>query len=108
MSKTIKSVQYDTEQILGKLGERIKNHSFYDGNKHIAAIMLLYFLDNNKVLFCDRRKRIENSTLAVLIIIIAEFQAEKKEMMVSVVMNCVHFIIGVLEVLKIEAWYSRR
>lgn len=33
-----------------------KNHSFYDGNKRIAATMFLYFLDKNKALFRDGRK----------------------------------------------------
>lgn len=65
-----------------------KNHSFYDGNKRIAATMFLYFLDKNKALFCDGRKRIEDSALVALTIMIAESRAEEKEMMVSVVMNC--------------------
>lgn len=30
-----------------------KNHSFWDGNKRIAATMFLYFLDKNGVLFID-------------------------------------------------------
>ena len=54
----------------------------------IAATMFLYFLDKNKALFCDGRKRIEDSTLVALTIMIAESRAEEKEMMVSVVMNC--------------------
>ena len=36
-----------------------KNHSFYDGNKRIAAAMFLYFLDKNGVLFMDGRKLID-------------------------------------------------
>ena len=54
----------------------------------IAATMFLYFLDKNKALFCGGRKRIEDSTLVALTIMIAESRAEEKEMMVSVVMNC--------------------
>lgn len=30
-----------------------KNHSFYDGNKRIAATLFLYFLDKNQALFDD-------------------------------------------------------
>lgn len=33
-----------------------KNHSFFDGNKRIAATMFLYFLDKNEVLFVDGKK----------------------------------------------------
>lgn len=65
-----------------------KNHSFFDGNKRIAATMFLYFLDKNTALFVDGKKKIEDSTLVALTIMIAESRPEEKEMMVSVVMNC--------------------
>ena len=66
----------------------VKNHSFLDGNKRIAATMFLYFLNKNQALFIDGRKTIEDSTLVALTIMIAESNPEEKEMMVSVVMNC--------------------
>ena len=66
-----------------------KNHSFYDGNKRIAATMFLYFLDKNDALFSEGKKRIEDATLVALTIMIAESRVEEKEMMVSVVMNCI-------------------
>ena len=65
-----------------------KNHSFYDGNKRIAATMFLYFLDKNMALFYEGKKRIEDATLVALTIMIAESQPEEKEMMISLVMNC--------------------
>ncbi len=65
-----------------------KNHSFLDGNKRIAATMFLYFLDKNGVLFVDGKKKIEDAALVALTIMIAESRPEEKEMMVSVVMNC--------------------
>lgn len=65
-----------------------KNHSFFDGNKRIAATMFLYFLDRNGALFVDGRKKIEDATLVALTIMIAESRPDEKEMMVSVVMNC--------------------
>ena len=34
-----------------------KNHSFFDGNKRIAATMFLYFLDRNNALFADEKRR---------------------------------------------------
>lgn len=66
-----------------------KNHSFFDGNKRIAATMFLYFLDKNDALFYEGKKRIEDATLVALTIMIAESRAEEKEIMVSVVMNCI-------------------
>ena len=65
-----------------------KNHSFSDGNKRIAATMFLYFLDKNGVLFRDGEKLIDDHTLVALTIMIAESNPEEKEMMISVIMNC--------------------
>lgn len=65
-----------------------KNHSFWDGNKRIAATMFLYFLDKNHALFDEGRKLIDDHTLVALTIMIAESKPEEKEMMISVVMNC--------------------
>ena len=66
-----------------------KNHSFSDGNKRIAATMFLYFLDKNGVLFKEGEKLIEDHTLVALTIMIAESKPEEKEMLISVIMNCI-------------------
>jgi len=66
-----------------------KNHSFSDGNKRIAATIFLYFLDKNNVLFKNGEKLIDDHTLVALTIMIAESNPEEKEMMVSVIMNCI-------------------
>lgn len=66
-----------------------KNHSFYDGNKRIAATMFLYFLDKNGGLFREGEKLIDDHTLVALTIMIAESQPEEMEMMITVVMNCI-------------------
>ena len=65
-----------------------KNHSFSDGNKRIAATMFLYFLNKNDALFRDGEKTIDDHTLVALTIMIAESKPEEKEMMISVIMNC--------------------
>lgn len=65
-----------------------KNHSFSDGNKRIAAAMFLYFLDRNGALFAGDRKRIDDFALVALTIMIAASKPEEKEMMISVIMNC--------------------
>ena len=67
-----------------------KNHSFLDGNKRIAATMFLYFLDRNGILYDgDGTKRLDDHTLVALTIMIAESRPEEKEMMISVIMNCI-------------------
>ena len=65
-----------------------KNHSFLDGNKRIAATMFLYFLDKNGVLFPNGEKLIDDHTLVALTIMIAESKPEEKDMMITVIMNC--------------------
>lgn len=66
-----------------------KNHSFSDGNKRIAATIFLYFLDKNGVLFSNGNKLIDDHTLVALTIMIAESKPDEKEMMISVIMNCI-------------------
>jgi prophage maintenance system killer protein len=67
-----------------------KNHSFCDGNKRIAATMFLYFLDINGILYDEAGdKRLDDHTLVALTIMIAESKPEEKEMMISVIMNCI-------------------
>jgi len=65
-----------------------KNHSFLDGNKRIAATMFLYFLDKNGVLFAGNEKLIDDHALVALTIMIAESKPEEKDMMITVIMNC--------------------
>ena len=67
-----------------------KNHSFSDGNKRIAATIFLYFLDKNGILYDENgHKRIADYTLVALTIMIAESRIEEKEMMISIIMNCI-------------------
>ena len=50
--------------------------------------MFLYFLDKNGVLFMGDEKLIDDHTLVALTIMIAESKPEEKEMMITVIMNC--------------------
>ena len=68
-----------------------KDHSFLDGNKRIAATLFLYFLDKNCALYTEGgEKTLDDHTLVALTIMIAESRPEEKEMMISVIMNCLH------------------
>lgn len=69
----------------------VKNHSFSDGNKRIAAMLFLWFLNNNKVLYAeDGHKRIADNTLVALTLMIAESRTEEKDVMVKVVVNLIN------------------
>ena len=68
-----------------------KNHSFSDGNKRIAATLFLWFLNNNHILYHpDGTKRIAESTLVALTLMIAESRTEEKDVMVKVVVNLIN------------------
>ena len=58
----------------------IKNHSFVDGNKRIAAACFLLFLDKNKLLLReDGRPIISNEALASLTLLVAASKSEEME-----------------------------
>lgn len=69
----------------------IKNHSFVDGNKRIAAALFLWFLDMNNYLYArDGRKRIPDNALVALCLLIAESNPKEKDMIVKVVVNLIN------------------
>lgn len=69
----------------------VKNHSFSDGNKRIAAVLFLWFMENNGVLYnINGGKRIADNTLVAITLLIAESRPEEKDMMVKVVVNLIN------------------
>ena len=69
----------------------VKNHSFSDGNKRIAAFLFLWFLEKNRILYKKNgQKLIENNTLVALTLLIAESKSEEKDMMQKVVVNLIN------------------
>ena len=68
-----------------------KNHSFSDGNKRIAAMLFLWFMERNGILYrTDGSKRIADNTLVALTLMIAESRTEEKDIMVKVVVNLIN------------------
>ena len=69
----------------------VKNHSFSDGNKRIAAMLFLWFMEKNGILYsAEGRKRIADNTLVALTLMIAESRSEEKDVMVKVVVNLIN------------------
>lgn len=69
----------------------VKNHSFSDGNKRIAAMLFLWFMEKNRILYrSDGEKRIADNTLVALTLMIAESRTEEKDIMVKVVVNLIN------------------
>jgi len=65
----------------------VKNHTFIDGNKRIAATLFIYFLSFYNILYKYDEKLIDNNTLVAITILIAESNSKEKEVMVDLVMN---------------------
>ena len=69
----------------------IKNHSFIDGNKRIAASLFLMYLDRNKSLYGkDGAKRIADNALVALCLMIAESHPREIDTIVKVVINLIN------------------
>ena len=69
----------------------VKNHSFTDGNKRIAATLFLWFMENNHILYAtDGHKRIADNALVALTLMIAESKTEEMDIMVKVVVNLIN------------------
>ena len=69
----------------------IKNHSFSDGNKRIAAWIFVWYLNKNKYLYNSQgNKRIENNALVALTLMIAQSKPEEKEIIIKVIINLIN------------------
>lgn len=69
----------------------VKNHSFSDGNKRIAAFLFVWFLEKNELLYKnDGNKRIADNALVALTLMIAESKPDEKEIMTQVVVNLIN------------------
>lgn len=69
----------------------VKNHSFVDGNKRIAAFLFLWFLDGNHILYRkDGTKRIGDNALVALTLMIAESRPEEKDVIIKVIVNLIN------------------
>lgn len=64
-----------------------KNHSFIDGNKRIAASIFLHFLKKNDLLYLNNDKRLSDSTLVAITILIAESKPNEKDITIDLIMN---------------------
>ncbi|MCW5785311.1 MAG: virulence RhuM family protein [Nitrospirales bacterium] len=66
----------------------VKNHSFVDGNKRIAAALFLWFLERNSVLTNATGARlISDAALVAMTLMIAESRPEEKDVLVRIVVH---------------------
>jgi len=65
----------------------IKNHPFADGNKRIAATLLIYFLNFYGMLYREEGPIINNIALTSLTLLIAQSNPKEKQLMVALVVD---------------------
>lgn len=79
---------FDNEELYPTIEEKaamllylvVKNHSFVDGNKRIAAACFLHFLDKNNLLFyANGQAAISNEALAALTLFVATSKSDEME-----------------------------
>jgi len=65
----------------------VKNHSFIDGNKRIAAACFLYFLNKNGILKENEKFILDNNTLFTLTILVAESKPSEMEIVKNMIVT---------------------
>lgn len=69
----------------------VKNHSFTDGNKRIAAAIFVWFLQRHDFLYnAVGEKRIADNALVAFTLLIAESKPDEREIMVKVIINLIN------------------
>lgn len=65
----------------------VKNHSFVDGNKRIAAVVFIYFLEK-----CDKLSllSLDNNLLASLTLLIANSKPKERNLIINIVNTMLH------------------
>ena len=65
----------------------VKNHAFVDGNKRIGAFLFLWFLSMHNALYgVAGAKRLSDSTIVALTLLIAESKPDEKEIMTKLIL----------------------
>ena len=66
----------------------IKDHPFVDGNKRVAALLFIWFLEKNGLLSnSDGGRKINDNALVALTLLVAESHPRHKEVMVKLIIN---------------------
>jgi prophage maintenance system killer protein len=90
---------FDAEELYPSIEEKaanllyfiVKNHSFSDGNKRIAAAIFVWFLERNQFLYKETgEKRIADNALVAFTLLIAESKPDEREMIVKVIINLIN------------------
>jgi len=69
----------------------VKNHSFVDGNKRIAAALFLWFMEKNAMLRReDNARRIADNALVAMTLLVAVSEPAEKRVIITMVVNLIN------------------
>jgi death-on-curing family protein len=69
----------------------VKDHPFVDGNKRIGALMFLLFLINNNYLINKKgEKKINDTALTALTLLVAASKPDQKDVMIKLIVNLIN------------------
>ena len=69
----------------------VKNHSFTDGNKRIAAWLFVWYLaKNNYLLDAKGNPKVANNAMAAITLMVALSKPEEKDLMILVIVNSIN------------------
>ena len=69
----------------------VKNHSFTDGNKRIAAWLFVWYLAKNNYLLNSKGiPKMANNALAAITLMVALSKPEEKDLMILVIVNSIN------------------
>ncbi len=90
---------YDSKDVYPTIDEKaahllyfaVKNHPFVDGNKRIGALLFILFLVENHYLLNKRGERkINDSALTAITLLVAESKPAQKDVMIKVIVNLIN------------------
>ncbi len=68
----------------------IKDHPFIDGNKRIASLLFIWFLEKNNLLSApDGERKINDNALVALALLVAESNPKQKDVMIKLIINLI-------------------
>ncbi len=68
----------------------IKDHPFVDGNKRIASLLFIWFLEKNNLLLApDGGRKINDNALVALTLLVAESNPKQKDVMINLIINLI-------------------
>ena len=68
----------------------IKDHPYIDGNKRIASLLFIWFLEKNNLLTTPNGERtINDNALVALTLLVAESNPKQKEVMIKLIINLI-------------------